>query len=221
MRCASCEVGKGGRAVYEPIAGVIESTRTAPATEVPARPRRTLQSSIFNFQSTMIRPVRKYGAPELRRVSSPVEQFDIDLENLVEDLKQTMYAEKGVGLAAPQIGVNLRVIVVDVTIAGEEGERLSLVNPEIVDSQGSEKGEEGCLSIPGFTAMVERPSLIKIRAQAPRGELVERDAEGLLARVISHEIDHLDGLLYLDRISRLKRDLIKRKIRKLVRAGEW
>ena len=169
----------------------------------------------------MVRPVLKYGAPELKKVSSPVEEFGIDLEKLVDDLKQTMYAEKGVGLAAPQIGVNLRVIVVDVTTAGEEGERLSLVNPEIVDSQGREKAEEGCLSIPGFTAMVERPSHIRIQAQDPRGEPVERDAEGLLARVISHEIDHLDGILYLDRISRLKRDLIKRKIKKLIREGEW
>ena len=169
----------------------------------------------------MIRPVLKYGAPELKKVSSQVEEFGIDLEKLVDDLKQTMYAEKGVGLAAPQIGVNLRVIVADVTTAGEEGELLSLVNPEIVDSQGKEKGEEGCLSIPGFTAMVERPSHIGIRAQDLRGEPVERDAEGLLARVISHEIDHLDGILYLDRISRLKRELIKRKIKKLIRAGEW
>ena len=169
----------------------------------------------------MIRPVLKYGAPELKKVSSQVEEFGIDLEKLVDDLKQTMYAEEGVGLAAPQIGVNLRVIVVDVTTAGEEGELLSLVNPEIVDSQGRDKGEEGCLSIPGFTAMVERPSHIGIRAQDPRGEPVERDAEGLLARVISHEIDHLDGILYLDRISRLKRDLIKRKIKNLIRAGEW
>ncbi len=169
----------------------------------------------------MTRPILKYGSPELEKVSRPVEEFGIDLEKLVNDLNQTMYAEKGVGLAAPQIGVNLRVIVVDVTTAGENGERLSLVNPEIVDSSGKEKGEEGCLSIPGFTAMVERPTHIRIRAQTPAGEPVERDAEGLLARVISHEIDHLDGILYLDRISRLKRDLIKRKIRKLVRAGEW
>ena len=169
----------------------------------------------------MIRPVLKYGAPELKKVSAQVEEFGIDLEKLVDDLKQTMYAEKGVGLAAPQIGVNLRVIVADVTTAGEEGELLSLVNPEIVDSQGKEKAEEGCLSIPGFTAMVERPSHMGIRAQDLRGEPVERDAEGLLARVIAHEIDHLDGILYLDRISRLKRDLIKRKIKKLIRAGEW
>ena len=169
----------------------------------------------------MIRPVLKYGAPELKKVSTQVEEFGIDLEKLVDDLKQTMYAEKGVGLAAPQIGVNLRVIVADVTTAGEEGELLSLVNPEIVDSQGKEKAEEGCLSIPGFTAMVERPSHMGIRAQELWGEPVERDAEGLLARVIAHEIDHLDGILYLDRISRLKRDLIKRKIKKLIRAGEW
>ena len=170
----------------------------------------------------MIRPVLKYGAPELKKVSAPVQEFGIDLEKLVDDLKQTMYAEKGVGLAAPQIGVNLRVIVVGVMgPEEEEEERLSLVNPEVVDSQGKEKGEEGCLSIPGFTAMVERPSHIRIRAQGLEGEPVGRNAEGLLARVICHEIDHLDGILYLARISRLKRDLIRRKIKKLIRAGEW
>ena len=169
----------------------------------------------------MIRPVLKYGAPELKKVSSPVQQFGTDLETLIEDLKQTMHAEVGVGLAAPQIGVNLRAIVVGVMSPGEEEERLSLVNPEIVDSQGKEKREEGCLSIPGFTAMVERPTHIRIRAQDLEGEPVERDAEGLLARVICHEIDHLDGILYLDRISRLKRDLIRRKIKKLIREGDW
>ena len=169
----------------------------------------------------MIRPLLKYGAPELKRVSSPVQKFGADLKKLVEDLEQTMYAERGVGLAAPQIGVNLRVIVVGVMTDTQEEERFSLVNPEIVDSQGREKGEEGCLSIPGFTAVVERPGYIRIRALNPEGEPVERDAEGLLARVICHEIDHLDGILYLDRISRLKRDLIRRKIRKLIRAGEW
>ena len=169
----------------------------------------------------MVRPVLKYGAPELKKVSSPVQEFGIDLEKLVDDLKQTMYAEKGVGLAAPQIGVNLRVIVVGVMGPDEEEERLYLVNPEIVDSQGKEKGEEGCLSIPGFTAMVERPSHIRVRALDLDGEPVERDAEGLLARVICHEIDHLDGILYLDRISRLKKDLIRRKIKKLIREGEW
>ena len=169
----------------------------------------------------MVRPVLKYGAPELEKVSSRVQEFGIDLEKLVDDLKQTMYAEKGVGLAAPQIGVNLRVIVVGVMGPDEEEERLYLVNPEIVDSQGKEKGEEGCLSIPGFTAMVERPSHIRVRALDLDGEPVERDAEGLLARVICHEIDHLDGILYLDRISRLKKDLIRRKIKKLIREGEW
>ena len=169
----------------------------------------------------MIRTVLKYGAPELKKVSSPIEVFGPDLEQLVADMKETMYAEQGVGLAAPQIGVNQRVIVVDVPGPEEERVRLSLVNPQIIDSEGLEKGEEGCLSIPGFTAVVSRPLQIRIRARDVQGEILERDAEGLLARVICHEIDHLDGILYLDRISRLKRDLIVRKIRKLIKAGEW
>ncbi len=169
----------------------------------------------------MIRPVLKYGARQLTEVSRPVEAFDAELEKLAEDLLETMYAERGVGLAAPQIGVNLCLIVTDVTAAGEEGESFTLVNPETIDRQGKEKAEEGCLSIPGFTAVVERATRVTVRARSLQGDTIQIEAEGLLARVLCHEIDHLDGILFLDRVSRLKRDLIKRKIKKLVRAGEW
>lgn len=169
----------------------------------------------------MVRPILKYGARKLKEVSLPVEVFDTKLERLGEDLLETMYAKRGVGLAAPQIGVNCRVIVCDVTAAGEKGQPFSLVNPEVVKQEGKEKAEEGCLSIPGFTAVVERATRVTVRALSLQGDAMQIDAEDLLARVLCHEIDHLDGILYLDRISRLKRDLIKRKIRKLVRAGEW
>ena len=169
----------------------------------------------------MIRPVLKYGAEELVKVSSPVVAYDDDLRVLIRDLADTMYAERGVGLAAPQVGVNLRVIVVDVRTAEEEGERLELVNPQIISSQGRENGEEGCLSIPGFTAPVERPQKIEVKASDAEGRDLHFEAEDMLARVICHEVDHLDGVLYLDRISFLRRDVIRRKIKKLVKAGEW
>lgn len=169
----------------------------------------------------MIRPILKYGAPELHTKSAPVTQFDEALHSLAEDMLETMYSAPGVGLAAPQVRVALRLIVVDVSGGEEKGQQLVLTNPEITEQEGQEKGEEGCLSIPGFTAVVERPSSIWVTGQDLEGNLQEVTAECVLARVICHEIDHLDGVLYLDRISLLKRDLIRRKIRKLVRAGEW
>lgn len=154
-------------------------------------------------------------------MSSPVSVYDEDLQELVRDMTDTMYAESGIGLAAPQVGVNLRVIVVDVE--GPDGNRdaLKLINPQILSSEGREKGEEGCLSIPGFTAIVERPQKIKVQAEDTEGGSVELDAEGMLARVICHEVDHLDGILYLDRLSLLRRDVIKRKIKKLIKSGDW
>ena len=154
-------------------------------------------------------------------MSSPVSVYGEDLQELVRDMTDTMYAESGIGLAAPQVGVNLRVIVVDVE--GPDGNRdaLKLINPQILSSEGREKGEEGCLSIPGFTALVERPQKIKVQAEDPEGGRIELDAEGMLARVICHEVDHLDGILYLDHLSFLRRDVIKRKIKNLINSGDW
>jgi len=169
----------------------------------------------------MIRPILVYGAPELREKSSPVVDFNDELRNLAQDMLETMYAAPGIGLAAPQIGINVRLIVLDLSGGEEAGHQLILANPEITDQEGSEKGEEGCLSVPGFTAMVKRPTNISVCGQGLAGQPREIRAEGLLARALCHEIDHLDGILYLDRLSVLKRDLIRRKIRKKVRAGEW
>lgn len=169
----------------------------------------------------MIRPILKFGAPELQRESEPVETFDGKLRDLARDLLETMYAAPGIGLAAPQVGVNLRLLVVDISAGEEKGNQIVLVNPEILEQEGEQKGEEGCLSIPGFTAMVERPQRIRIAGQDTRGHRVEMEAQDLLARALCHEVDHLDGVLYLDRISFFKRDLIKRKIRKLIRSGDW
>jgi peptide deformylase len=169
----------------------------------------------------MIRPILKFGAPELQRPSEPVENFDRKLRDLARDMLETMYAAPGIGLAAPQVGVNLRLLVVDTSAGEEKGNQIILVNPEIPEQEGEQKGEEGCLSIPGFTALVVRPQRIRIAGQDTRGNRFEMEAEDLLARVLCHEVDHLEGILYLDRISFFKRDLIKRKIRKLIRSGDW
>lgn len=169
----------------------------------------------------MIKPILKFGAPELLRKSDPVETFDQKLRDLAQDMLETMYAAPGIGLAAPQVGVNLRLLVVDISAGEERGNQIILVNPEILETEGEQKGEEGCLSIPGFTAMVDRPQRIRIAGQDLRGEPFELAAQDLLARALCHEVDHLDGVLYLDRISFFKRDLIKRKIRKLIRSGDW
>ena len=169
----------------------------------------------------MIRPILKFGAAELQRESEPVETFDGKLRDLARDMLETMYAAPGIGLAAPQVGVNLRLLVVDISAGEEKGNQIVLVNPEILEAEGEQKGEEGCLSIPGFTAMVDRPKRIRIAGRDTRGNRVELEAEDLLARALCHEVDHLDGILYLDRISFFKRDLIKRKIRKLIRSGDW
>lgn len=170
----------------------------------------------------MIREILKFGAPELQTKSDPVTDFNEKLKELAGDMLETMYAAPGIGLAAPQIGINIRLTVIDLSGGEEKGNQIILVNPEITQQEAeTQRGEEGCLSIPGFTAVVERPVRVHVVGQDLRGCSLEMDAEGLLARALCHEIDHLDGVLYLDRISLLKRDLIKRKIRKLMRAGEW
>jgi peptide deformylase len=182
----------------------------------------TLRSnSSMPSRSVMIRPISKYGAPELEKESPSVSEFDDELKSLAEDMLETMYAGRGVGLAAPQVGVNLRLIVVDPTGGEERGHQLILVNPEVVDESGQQKEEEGCLSFPEITAVVERPQQIRVTAQNLDGDRFEVVADNLLARAICHEIDHLDGVLFIDRISILKRDMIKRRVRKLVKAGDW
>ncbi|MCZ6485412.1 MAG: peptide deformylase [Acidobacteria bacterium] len=169
----------------------------------------------------MIRPILKYGAPELQTQSTSIDRVNEEIRTLAQDMLETMYAAPGIGLAAPQVGVNLRLIVLDISGGEETGHQLILTNPKVTEQEGTQEAEEGCLSVPGFTALVERPSRIHVIGQDLEGNPQEIDAEGLLARAICHEIDHLDGMLYLNRLSVLKRDLIKRKIRKLIRAGEW
>lgn len=169
----------------------------------------------------MLYKVVKYGDPVLETPAEPVSEFTDDLRQLVEDMFDTMYANKGVGLAAPQIGISRRLAVVD-SSGGEDPElRRVLINPEITFQEGRVVDEEGCLSIPGFRENVSRAQAVVVKGKDVFGNDVEIPAEDLMARAFQHEIDHLNGVLFLRHLSPLKRDLIRRKIRKLVQAGEW
>ncbi|HEY6937367.1 MAG TPA: peptide deformylase [Terriglobales bacterium] len=169
----------------------------------------------------MIYPIVKYGDPVLEKPAAPVEVFDEALRKLLDDMFESMYAAHGVGLAAPQIGISRRIAVIDVTFKEDPNAKLVLVNPQIVHTEGKQKGSEGCLSIPDFREPVTRPMRVTVKAQDAAGKWYEKTGEEMLARAFMHETDHLNGRLYIHHISALKRDLMKRKIRKLVKAGEW
>ncbi len=169
----------------------------------------------------MIYPIVKYGNPVLETPAEKVTEFDEELRKLTEDMFESMYAAHGVGLAAPQIGIGRRIVVIDVTFKEDPGSKLVLINPEIVKKEGKQTGNEGCLSLPDFRENVTRANVVTVRAQDAEGKWFESTGEGLLARAFLHETDHLNGKLYISHISALKRDLIKRKIKKLARAGEW
>jgi peptide deformylase len=170
----------------------------------------------------MVRKIVKYGDPVLESPSDEIKEFGTaELKELVADMWETMYAAKGVGLAAPQIAVPKRVSVIDTSVGERESEKIVIINPEVVFRDGSQTGEEGCLSIPGFREPVTRANKVKVVAKNENGETIELEGEELLARALQHEIDHLNGILFLNRLSTLKRDMIRRKIRKLQKAGEW
>ena len=169
----------------------------------------------------MIYPIVKFGAEVLEREAAPVTEFDAKLRKLVEDMFESMYAAHGIGLAAPQIGLSLQLTVIDVTSGQDPKAKLVLANPQILYAEGVQREEEGCLSLPGFHAMVRRPARVTIKARNTTGKEVTHTGEGLLARAFCHETDHLHGKLFISHVSMLKRDLIKRKVKKLARAGEW
>ena len=170
----------------------------------------------------MIYPIVRYGNPVLERPTEPVTEFDTpQLHQFIEEMFQSMYAAKGVGLAATQIGFSRRMAVIDCSVGEDPAQKIVLINPQIIRSEGKQKGEEGCLSIPGFREEVSRGKIVTVRAQNVKGETFEQTGEDLLARAFLHETDHLYGKLYISHISALKRDLIRRKIRKMVKAGEW
>jgi peptide deformylase len=170
----------------------------------------------------MIYPIVKLGDPVLERRAETVREFDTpELHKLIEDMFESMYAHRGVGLAAPQIGISRRIAVIDVSAGEDPEQKLVIINPEIVRNEGRQVTEEGCLSVPGFREPVRRAFKVKARAQDIKGQSIEVEGEDLLARALLHETDHLNGRLYLSHISPLKRDLIRRKVRKLQKSGEW
>ena len=169
----------------------------------------------------MVYPIVLYGDPVLETPAAKVTAFDGQLKTLIDDMFASMYAAHGVGLAAPQIGIGKQIAVIDVTFKEDPEQKLVLINPEIIATEGKQRGQEGCLSLPEFREDVSRANLVTVRAQDVHGKWFETTGEGLLARAFLHEIEHLKGKLYISHISRLKRDLMTRKIKKLMRAGEW
>jgi peptide deformylase len=170
----------------------------------------------------MIYPIVKYGQPVLEEKAQVVTEFDTEeLHKLIEDMFASMYAARGVGLAAPQIGVGKRLAVIDVTTGEDPAQKIVLINPEIISREGAQTGEEGCLSLPTFREPVTRAQKVTVKARDAKGVEFELAGEDLMARALQHETDHLNGTLYITHISPLKRDLIRRKVRKLQKAGEW
>lgn len=168
-----------------------------------------------------IHQVVKWPDPVLARRGAEVTVFDDELKTLVDEMFESMYVAQGIGLAAPQIAVSKRITVIDVSFKKNPEEKLALINPEIVHAEGKQVEEEGCLSLPEIREKVTRAERVKVRAQDVNGEWFEVEGDELLARALQHEIDHLDGVLFIDRLSRLKRELVLRKIRKMQKNGEW
>ena len=169
----------------------------------------------------MIRPILRYGADVLHAPAEPVGEITPDVQQLIDDMIQTMYVAPGVGLAAPQVGVGVRIFVCDISVGRNPADLLTFVNPAFVERDGMQLEEEGCLSVPGFNATVARPSRAIIKGLNRDGEEHMVEATGLLARCFQHEMDHLDGTLFVDRLRGLQKDFIVRKIKKLARAGKW
>ena len=166
-----------------------------------------------------IRSIIKYGEPVLHGPAQPVEEIDDSIRTLLADMVQTMYAAPGIGLAAPQVRVPLRVIVIDLTVGEDPSQLIQLVNPELVVREGDQRQEEGCLSVPGYGGSPPRPARVEVKGLDPDGGERAYTGTELLARAFCHEIDHIDGLLFVDRLSPLKRDLMKRRLRKRSREG--
>lgn len=171
--------------------------------------------------ATKVHPIVLWPDPVLETPAATVTKFDDALHNLVDEMFATMYEARGVGLAAPQIGISKRITVVDITFKEDAAAKIVLVNPEIIKMEGKQTGNEGCLSLPEFHEKVTRAKKVTVRAQDAHGKTFEMEGEDLLARAFQHETDHLNGKLFISHISALKRDLLKRKIRRLIKAGEW
>lgn len=168
-----------------------------------------------------IHEVVKYPEPVLAARAAPVTEFNEELATFVDEMFESMYAAQGIGLAAPQIARGRRIAVIDVSFRKEPKDKIALINPEIIDREGHQLEEEGCLSLPDIREKVKRSAWVRVRAQNEKGEFFEVEGDELLARALQHEIDHLDGILFIDRVSRLKRELALRKIRRMQKNGEW
>ena len=169
----------------------------------------------------MLRPILKYGDSPLHEAAAAVIDLTPDVENLIDDMIETMYAAPGIGLAAPQVGVPLRIFVIDLSVGHDAQQLIVMINPEFVSREGMQLEEEGCLSVPGFNATVARPDHASVKGLDRTWTERIVEGTGLLARAFQHEMDHLDGKLFVDRLRGIKRDLIVRKIRKLTRTGKW
>jgi peptide deformylase len=172
-------------------------------------------------KKTKIHEIVKYPDPVLAKRGETVTAFDDKLKTLVEEMFESMYIAQGIGLAAPQIGLSQRITVIDVSFKKNPDDKIALINPEIITREGEQYEEEGCLSLPEIREKVKRAAKVKVRAQNIEGEWFEIEGEELLSRAFQHEIDHLDGVLFIDRLSRLKKDLLVRRIKKLIKNGEW
>ena len=168
-----------------------------------------------------ILPIRKYGDEVLRNPATPIDTIDAPLQKLIDDMIDTMYAAPGVGLAANQVGVSRQLMVIDLSVGKRSGECHVFINPEIIESEGEITEEEGCLSIPDFVEVVTRPERVKLRYLDRNGESREMWGEGLMARAMCHEIDHLQGTLFVDHLRGFKKDRILKKISKLAKSGMW
>ena len=169
----------------------------------------------------MLRPILRLGDSILSETARPVEAITPEIETLIDDMIETMYAAPGIGLAAPQVGVALRIFVLDLLVGRDPAALHVMVNPEFVERDGMQLEEEGCLSVPGFTSTVARPKRVVVRGLNRHGESQTLEGTGLMARAIQHEVDHLNGCLFVDRLRGISRDLIVRKIKKLAKAGKW
>lgn len=168
-----------------------------------------------------ILPIRKYGDPVLRDPTTPVTEIDGKLQKLIEDMTETMYAAPGVGLAANQVGVSKRFMLIDLSVGDDKNDFHVFINPEIVETHGEIIEEEGCLSIPDFVEMVARPASLRLKYLDRHGEPAEMDADDLMARAVCHEIDHLEGTLFIDYLRGLKKERVLKRIQKIVRTGGW
>jgi peptide deformylase len=196
-------------------------TQTKSPTSEEKRAARQATSDAVRKRAKKLYEVVKYPNPILAQKGELVTVFDADLEQLVEEMFDSMYAAQGIGLAAPQIAISKQITVIDVSFNERPEDKIVLINPVIIEREGSLHEEEGCLSLPEINERVRRSAWVKVRAQNAKGEFFEIEGEELLSRALQHEIDHLHGVLFIDHLSRLKRDLVLRRIRKLIRNGEW